>query len=55
MFFRFLHVVIPSDRKIEEEFDKELNKLVLLLTSGSQTDPYLANLAHGLQGGRQDI
>lgn len=41
--------------KIEEEFEKELNKLVLLLTNGSQTDPYLAHLAHGLQGVRQDI
>lgn len=41
--------------KIEEEYDKELNKLVLLLTNGSQTDPYLAHLAHGLQGVGQDV
>ncbi|MCO5570182.1 hypothetical protein L7F22_023900 [Adiantum nelumboides] len=40
--------------KIEEEYTKELNNLVLLLTNGSQTDPYLAHLAHGLQGVGQD-
>lgn len=41
--------------KIEEEFDKELKKLVVLLTNGSQTDPYLAHLAHGLQGVGHDF
>ncbi|KAH7420640.1 hypothetical protein KP509_13G015300 [Ceratopteris richardii] len=41
--------------KIGEEFDKELNKLLLLLTTESQTDPYLAHLAHGLYGVGKDI
>jgi gamma-tubulin complex component 2 len=40
-------------RKLDEEFIKELKSLVVLLSNGSQTEPYLAHLAQGLQAVEQ--
>ncbi|KAH9541682.1 hypothetical protein CY35_14G078000 [Sphagnum magellanicum] len=39
--------------KLDEEFIKELKSLVVLLSNGSQTEPYLAHLAQGLQAVEQ--
>lgn len=40
-------------QKLDEEFIKELKSLVVLLSNGSQTEPYLAHLAQGLQAVEQ--